>query len=145
MASRRQGVVWVLAAFTALAAQAAPQTLCRACDQPCCASRGSDQCPAVADTARRPAGECPLCAVAVGTSPCAADQPCRCQLDGGQERPISAPPGTSLRFDRADQGVVAVADRPNVPVVSGVSREAVAALRAAPIRPVRILYGVWLN
>ena len=143
----RQQVVWILAACAALAAQVAPRAFCGGCDQPCCASHERDGCAATAETAALSAGGCPLCAVAVVPSPCNdADQPCRCQLDARPAQPISAASGSSFpSFDPADQAVVSVADRPDVPVVAGVSREFLAAVRASPIRPARILYGVWLN
>ena len=105
---------WVLAACAAVVAQAAPTTLCRSCDQPCCA---------------------------VVHEACCHDEPCHCQLDARDEQPLSQGPLTACADGGPALGLAMVL--PLVPQVLGVSREYLAVSLAMPIRPPRILFGVW--
>ena len=135
--SRRQ-VVWFVAACAALVAQVAPQAFCRSCDRPCCEI--------AVESAAESATGCPLCAAA--TDACAvetSEQPCRCQLDARQDRPISPSKGVAPAFDPVDQDFLPTAAPAAVPQTLGVSREYVAASMSVPIRPPRILFGVWRN
>lgn len=135
--SRRQ-VVWFVAACAALVAQVTPQAVCRSCDQPCCGV-------AVESVAESATG-CPLCAAAADS--CAvevSEPPCRCQLDARQDRPISPSKAAVPAFDPVDQAFLPAAAPAAVPQTLGVSREYVAAFMAVPIRPPRILFGVWRN
>ena len=143
MSGRLDHRVVLLAAWAAFAAQVAPRDFSRPCDQPCCASEARGCHPAVAESEARPAGGCPLCAATCPSD--AAEQPCRCHLTARQDQPVSSPRGTTPRLDRADQNAVAVTDHPDAPLVLGVSREYVATSLSVPIRPVRILCGVWRN
>ena len=139
-------VVWLLAACATLATQVAPRAFSRPCDQPCCASEARGCRPAAVESEAHPAGGCPLCAAATATCPTdTADQPCRCHLTARQDQPVSSPRGTTPRLDRADQNAVAVTDHPDAPLALGVSREYLATSLSVPIRPVRILCGVWRN
>jgi hypothetical protein len=139
-------VVWLLAACATLAAQVAPAAFSRPCDRPCCASEARGCHPAADDSQARPAGGCPLCAATAATCPTnTAEQPCRCHLNARQDQPVSSPRGTTPRLDRADQNAVAVTDHSDAPLALGVSREYVATSLSVPIRPVRILCGVWRN
>ena len=105
---------WVLTACAAVVAQAAPAALCQTCDQPCCA---------------------------IVHDPCCHEEPCHCQLDARDEQPLSQAPLTARVESGPAVGPMTVL--PNVPQVLGVSREYVAASLAMPIRPPRILFGVW--
>ena len=64
MVRSRQQFVWVLAVCVAVVAQATPQAVCLACDQPCCANRASRGGPTTTQSGVVPAGHCPLCTVA---------------------------------------------------------------------------------
>lgn len=146
MSDRLDHRVVLLAAWAALAAQVASPAFSRPCDQPCCASEARGCHPAVAESEARPAGGCPLCAATAATCPSdTAEQPCRCHLDARQDQSMSSPRGMSPRVVEADQRVVTPADQPDAPLILGVSREYVATSLSVPIRPVRILRGVWRN
>ncbi len=107
---------WVVAACAAVVAQAAPTPLCQSCDQPCCA---------------------------VVQEVCCHNDPCQCQLEARDEQPLSHGPLTACADGAPALGLSTVL--PHVPQVLGVSREYVAASLAVPIRPPRILFGVWRN
>lgn len=142
----RKHVVWLLAACATLAAQVAPRAFSRPCDQPCCASEARGCRPAAVESEARSAGGCPLCAATAATCPSdTAEQPCRCHLNARQNQPISSPRGTSPRVDQANQSVATLADHPDAPLALGISREYVATSLSVPIRPLRILCGVWRN
>lgn len=146
MAHGSRRLVWILAASAAVAAQTVSSAFCRSCDLPCCAVSADG--PAVGgESAAEPARGCPLCAEpAAPLARCSGDaEPCRCQLAPRQDRPLARARGISPAVDQADQAAVpAVADL-EVPQSLGVSREYLAASLAVPIRPVRILFGVWRN
>ncbi|MEX0670077.1 MAG: hypothetical protein WD060_06450 [Pirellulales bacterium] len=130
----------------AVVAQAAPQAVCRICDKPCCANRASRGGPTSTQSGVAPAGRCPLC-------PSAADlrlaetneRPCRCQFNARNDQPLSPSMGILPAFADADSAALQAVVPPRVPQVLGVSREYVAASLAVPIRPPRILFGVWRN
>jgi len=115
--------VWLVVACGMFAAQVMPLAWSGDCECGCCAAESHECCAA-----------CPA-------EP--AGPPCHCRLETGQGQPLSAqrstPPGPDLL------GQVAVGDRASLGAqpALGVSREYVAASLAVPIRPVRILYGVW--
>lgn len=141
--------VWMLAAWGALVAQAAPSALCRSCDLPCCAVVVHEGVGGFTQFGGEPVGGCPLCASAPTTAdPCpvdATDHPCRCQLDARQDQPISPPRSASPAAELTALialPAVAVAD---ASLALGVSPEYLAASLAVPIRPTRILFGVWRN
>jgi len=120
-----QRSIWLVVACATLVAQAVPSACSVDCDRGCCTAESSGCCPA-----------CPA-------EPAAP--PCHCQLDARHDQPLAAPrtalPGPDLL------GQVAAIDRASLeaPRSLGVSREHLAASLAVPIRPVRILYGVWRN
>ncbi|MFM8495486.1 MAG: hypothetical protein ACKOEM_08155 [Planctomycetia bacterium] len=120
-----QKPVWLVVAAVALVAQVVPQAWSGDCDRGCCAAEVHECCTACpADT---------------------ADPPCHCQLDARQDQPVSVLRGTSPQPDLLDQVAVADWAFTQAPHALGVSREYVAASLAVPIRPTRILYGVWRN
>jgi hypothetical protein len=113
--------VWLVVACGTFAAQVMPLASSGECG--CCAAESHECCAA-----------CPA-------EP--AGPPCHCRLDVRQDQPLSTQRGTSPGPDPFGQ--VAAGDRAalEAPPAIGVSREYLAASRAVPIRPVRILYGVW--
>lgn len=139
--------VWALVACAAVFAQLTPRAPCHACDQPCCASRANGHAPRAAAAAVESAGVCPLCAAESGRRlPDTSDRPCHCQLKARPNQPL-APPSRSSVPSLVD-GALTIglpALPPVAPQVLGVSREYLAALLAIPIRPPRILFGVWRN
>ena len=146
MAYGRNQFVWLVAACAALAAQFVPQALCRSCDRPCCESAAvnAGAMPVVADAPV--SGGCPLCAAATDRCPIeSVEQPCRCQLDARQDEPMASSRGSLPSFDQVAQLSLPAAELSEPPQVLGVSREYLAAWLAVPIRPPRILFGVWRN
>ncbi len=146
MVRSRQQFVWVLAVCVAVVAQATPQAVCLACDQPCCANRASRGGPTTTQSGVVPAGHCPLCAVAADLRLAETNErPCRCQINARNDQPLAPSRGILPAFADADSAAPQAAVPPRVPQVLGVSREYVAASLAVPIRPPRILFGVWRN
>jgi hypothetical protein len=97
-------------------------------------------------------GDCrPGCCVAEVPGCCTscpaetAKPPCHCRLDARQDQAVSVERGASSGRDSLGRGVVVDATSMAAPHALGVSREYVAASLAVPIRPVRILRGVWRN
>ncbi|MFM8634698.1 MAG: hypothetical protein ACKOEX_07795 [Planctomycetia bacterium] len=127
-------------------AQFTPRALCQACDQPCCSRLADGNTPPDTAAAVEPPGGCPLCAAASGQqSPDTADQPCHCQLKARQHEPLSLSRST---LPAVSDGALPIGPAflpPVAPQVLGVSREYLAASLAIPIRPPRILFGVWRN
>ncbi|MFM8802768.1 MAG: hypothetical protein ACKOK8_02460 [Planctomycetia bacterium] len=73
------------------------------------------------------------------------DRPCHCQLKARQHEPLSLSRST---LPAVADGAMAIGSSvlPAIaPQVLGVSREYLAASLAIPIRPPRILFGVWRN
>ena len=147
MVRSQKQLVWVLAAWAAIAGQSAPKAVCQVCDQTCCGGQTSDHAPKTADSGAAPARHCPLCAPAADLrlgEP--TEQPCHCQLDARHEEPLSLSRGGLPAFPDGDPASLGLSAIPWVaPQVLGVSREYVAASLAVPIRPARILFGVWRN
>ena len=136
MAARGRQFVWLVAACAALVTQLSPQGWCRACDRPCCEKA---ELAAPSETTG-----CPLCA-AVATCPVEPPEtPCPCQLDGGRE-----PSWAVTRGQTTEHEAVAWAGGPTIAAImprsSVGSRDYRAASLAIPIRPPRVLYGVWRN
>ncbi len=145
MIQSRTQLVWALAACAAVFAQITPRAFCQNCDQPCC-SRLADGHARPAIAAAEPAGSCPLCAAESGRQlPDGGDRPCHCQLNARDQQPLAC----SRSFVPAGaDGALPVGPAflpPVVPLGLGVSREYLAASLAIPIRPPRILFGVWRN
>jgi hypothetical protein len=116
--SSQKQLAWVVVAWAMLVTPALPQ----ACECPCV----------------EPADAC-------GRSCCAPETPaetCCCQLDVGQPEPLLPERVTPPSVDAPHQSV-SLAAAQTVPQVLGVSREYLAASLTVPIRPVRILFGVW--
>lgn len=117
--------LWLVVAAATLVAQAVPQSWGDECERACCV---------VVDH-----GCCSSGLVEV------PDSPCHCQLDSRQDEPITTDRGTSSAPDLLPRGLAVHSASWEVPQVLGVSREYVASSLAVPIRPVRILQGVWRN
>ncbi len=144
MRPRGKQYVWVVAAWTALAVHVMPTELCLACEKPCCMMRGGDAPgPPIAIPA---ADGCPLCAAPPDRNATGSEeQPCACQWEARQEQPL--PPQRPVFEQNAEDvplsGPVAVP--PSEIGSLGLSREYGATSLAIPIRPARILFGVWRN
>jgi len=155
MVAHWQKPVWLVVACAAFVAQVAPQARSGDCDRSCCAAQGSDCCAVAfvpppsanrvepADTATN----CPLCAAPVSGGPAhAAESPCHCQLDARQDQSLAVHDARpSQRDDLPVWGEVADSTSLGASHGLGGSRTYVVASRSIPIRPVRILYGVWRN
>jgi hypothetical protein len=125
-------LVWALVACATVVAQVTPQGVCRACDRPCCDVDPSEGCPlCVAEIAPRPLER--------------PDQPCNCHLTARHEQPLAVSSGSVPMVSAGDATVAPGAIPPLPPQVLGVSREYLAASLTVPIRPPRILFGVWRN
>jgi|694.fasta_scaffold64380_3 hypothetical protein len=145
MVRKRASVAWIVAACAAVVIQAAPQALCLSCDQPCCTAR-ADHGNAATPIAVEPANGCPLCtASADHPARGAGEPPCHCQLSAREPQTLSPPRGTAKVASDGVFGSSAAIPPALVPPVIGVSREYLAGLLTGPIRPPRILFGVWRN
>jgi hypothetical protein len=151
MARNPQTFVWLAAACAALFAQVVPQSLCGACDRGCCRAENRDRGPAADDldglrsSPEASTDGCPLCAAA--SEECRSDtteQPCRCQLESRQDQPLTASPSPPDRDPSPQVAVLETASQ-HASHTLGLSREYAATSLAIPIRPTRILYGVWRN
>lgn len=145
MVQSQTQLVWSLAACAAVFAQFTPRALCQACDQPCCLSVADGHNPSVAAAAVEPAGRCPLCAAESGRRLPDTNRPCHCQLKARQHEPLSLSRSTLPEVADGALPISPVFLPPVAPQVLGVSREYLAASLAIPIRPPRILFGVWRN
>jgi hypothetical protein len=127
-------------------AQATPPALCFACDHPCCAARADTIADRADEVDTAGSSGCPLCAAQAGLLPAETDQPpCNCQLDARQEQPLAMSRNPQPEAtDDALASDVATARLP-VPQAVGIGRDYVALSLAIPIRPARILFGVWRN
>ena len=138
--------VWIVAAWAALVAQAAPAAFCSDCDQPCCAARTGASEPQAREPGAESTDGCPLCAAHSGLAPAEShEQPCDCQLDARQEQPLAFSRNSLADHQDDALAIGPAAIPPPVPQAIGVTREYLAASLAAPIRPPRILFGVWRN
>ena len=148
MVQRRSKLGWLVVAWAAVVAQAVPAVCCGACDRPCCSGQAERYATAAAE-ALADSGGCPLCAAATAPTaackqpPRSADQPCRCHLAARQEQPLASSPDSLRNLTAGDQPAALAAALPTPPEVIGASREYLAASLAVPIRPPRILFGVW--
>ncbi len=145
MVRSRTQLVWALAACAAVFAEFTPRALCQACDQPCCSSPADGHSPPTAAAAVEPAGGCPLCAAEPGERLPDTDRPCHCQLKPRQHEPLSL---SRTPLPAVADGAMAIGPSVLPAIASqvlGVSREYLAASLAIPIRPPRILFGVWPN
>jgi hypothetical protein len=125
-------LVWALVTCATVVAQVTPQGVCRACDRPCCDDDSSARCPlCVAEIAPRSL-----------ESP---EQPCDCQLTARNEQPLAVSSGSVPMVPAGEAAVAPGVIPPLPPQVLGVSREYLAASLSVPIRPPRILFGVWRN
>ena len=120
-----QKPVWLVVACAALVAQAVPQAWSGDCNRGCCVAEVRECCTA-----------CPAET---------AEPPCHCRLDARHDQPVSVDRGTSPGQDLLGRALIAESTSFAAPPALGVSREYVAASLSVPIRPMRILYGVWRN
>jgi hypothetical protein len=101
----------------------------------------SGGCPVCAITADR----CPIESAGPSDSAKSSETPCGCQLDARQDEPMASSRGTLPSFDEVAQASLSAVVVSSAPQVLGVSREYLAASLAVPVRPPRILFGVWRN
>lgn len=142
----RKQVVWVLAACAALFAQVTPRAPCHACDKPCCGDQAREPRSQTCASDDDRAIGCPLCAAAVADGAGEPHRaPCRCHLTARHDQPLSATSATPAVVGADSVAVGLPAPRLVVPQALGVSRDYVATLLGIPIRPPRILFGVWRN
>jgi len=145
--------------WAAFVAQVVPQAWSGDCDRGCCAAQEPACCAIEASElatsvstlrlAHVPSEEaetrCPLCATASDRILSPTDgSPCHCQLDAKQDQPYAvhgAKP--SQRDDLPVWGEVVDTSSPGAPRGPDASRTYAVASQSIPIRPVRILYGVW--
>ena len=145
MVRRRSQIAWMVAACAALVAQTAPRAWCLTCDLSCCDAR-ADQCGGAGpESSVEPAVGCPACAAHAADGDKPSTAPCHCQLTARQDQPFSPSKGNFRGLDAGDASVAPAVLAPLAPSVLGISREYVAASLAMPIRPLRILFGVWRN
>ena len=150
MVQRRSKLGWIVAAWAAVVAQAVPAACCGACDQPCCVGQAERHATGAAEVPAD-SGGCPACAAATAAptacerAPRSTDHPCRCHLAARQEQPVAPSPDSLRNLTPDDQPAALTAAPPTPPQAIGVSREYLAASLAVPIRPPRILFGVWRN
>lgn len=145
MVGSRKRLAWVMVAYAGVCAQAIPTALCHACDEPCCAAPATGRGPTTTGLRIALDGGCPLCAAADLGRAETTEQPCHCQLDARHDQPLAPSRSILPTFSADDHGAAPLAIPPLVPQVIGVRREYVAALLTVPIRPPRILFGVWRN
>jgi len=144
MAAHWQKPVWLLMMCAAFVAQVIPQAWSGDCDRGCCAAAESSCCTATREAPAKADAGCPLCAVSKADSHRdASESPCNCQLDARQEQPLSGHGSRSPQRDDLFAWVAVDAGSLEALHGLGASRTSVAASRSVPIRPVRILYGVW--
>ena len=120
-----QKPAWLVVACAALVAQVVPQAWGGDCGRGCCVAEVRERCAA-----------CPAET---------AEPPCHCRLDARHDQPLAVDRGTPPGHDVLGQSVIADSTPFEAPRALGVSREYVAASLSVPIRPPRILYGVWRN
>jgi hypothetical protein len=137
--------VWVVAACAVVVAHVTPKSLCHACDKPCCAVGTARPATPSTEADTEHAGRCRLCAPADLRQAETNERPCHCQLTARHEQPLSLSRGFLTTFADGGPTVGPAFAQPNVPQALGLSREYVAASFAMPIRPPRILFGVWRN
>lgn len=146
MVPGRKRLVWVAVACAAVVAQVVPTALCRGCDQPCCADLASGCSPTATELSVAPAGGCPLCAAAADLRRAETnEQPCHCQLNARHDQSLSLSRSIFPTCSGDDPAAAPVGLPPLVPQAISASREYVAASLTVPIRPPRILFGVWRN
>jgi len=137
-------LVWAMVACATVVAQAMPQGPCDGCQRPCCAAPEGVESPPRCDV--EPPDTCPLCAIAGDARPLErTEQPCSCRLTARHDQPLAASSGPAAGFVPGHAAVAPAAIAVLAPQVSGVSREYLATSLAVPIRPARILFGVWRN
>ena len=141
-------LAWIVAACAALVAQATPPVLCFACDHPCCAARADTIADRADDADTAGSSGCPRCAAHPGLLPADTSQPpCNCQLDARQDQPLAlsqnSPPQDERKGDAALSCGLFCGEKRAASPFPG--REYEALSLAIPIRPVRILFGVWRN
>ena len=138
-------LVRIALACAALVAQAAAPAFGRDCERTCCTVLAPEN--GRANVA--PADDC--CshdrAAIGGVNSCPTDasgDPCRCRLEPREDAPLAAGRDASSPLIPSHQAAAGGSALP-VPRSVGVSREYLATTLAVPIRPPRILFGVWRN
>jgi hypothetical protein len=141
-------LVLVIAACAAAVAQATPTAICFACDHGCCSATIGGSGQETTAAGQKSSNGCPLCGSRVGALSAEAEtdsQPCNCQLDTRQDQPLS-PSRNSLQQTGDDTPADGLPGPwSTTPPALGLSRDYAALALAMPIRPARILFGVWRN
>jgi len=155
MVAHWQKPVWLLMACAAFVAQVVPQARSEDCDRGCCVAHEPACCTVTLvpplSTSRTASADaepgCPLCSATSAGRPALADEsPCRCKLDARQDQSLVVhDTRSSQRDDLPVWGEVADSTLPAASQGLGASQTYALASRSIPIRPVRILYGVWRN
>lgn len=145
MVRNRIQLAWALATCAVVFAQLTPTSPCRACDQSCCTGLANGHAPRFA-AAIEPTGECPRCATSSKRWQAdTTEQPCHCQLKARQDESLPLP-RSNLPVAAGETPAIGPRGLPPVaPQVLGVNREYLAASLVIPIRPPRVLFGVWRN
>ncbi len=139
-------LVWVMAACAAVAAQATPTAVCFACDHACCKATISGSQHHTTAANQESASGCPLCAAHANLLPAKTDgQPCTCQLDARQDQPLALSQNPLQQAADDTPSSEPAAPWSFTPPALGLSRDYAALSLAVPIRPARILFGVWRN
>lgn len=120
-----RNTIWLVMACLAVVTPVVPQAWGEDCDRGCCVAESGGCCSA-----------CPA------ESP---EPPCHCQLEARQDQPLSGSKDRSPQSDLLTGVAMADSVALKAPRELGVSRDYLAASLSVPIRPIRILCGVWRN
>lgn len=149
MVRRIKPLVWAVTACAAVAAQAVPRICCAGCDRPCFEGQIGSQELASGEFHGPPSGGCPLCAAAASQALRATAQTheefCGCQLSSRHEQLFAPAKANWFPHDDGGEPDGVACATPLAPQGIAVSREYLATSLAVPIRPARILFGVWRN
>lgn len=141
-------LVLVIAACAAAVAQATPTAICFPCDHGCCSATISGSGQKTTPVDQESGSGCPLCGSRAGglsAEPETDSQPCNCQLDTRQDQPLSLSRNSLQHTDDDTPADSLPGLWSSSPPALGLSRNYAALSLAIPIRPVRILFGVWRN
>ena len=145
MAGNSRTFVRLMVACAALLAQVVPLSFCEACQRDGCPAANHDRVPIGTSGLVASTHGCPLCdAASQHCRPDSPEHPCRCQFNPRQDQPLTANPSPPPP-DAFNQVAVLETASLHAPHPLGQSREYAAASLAIPIRPARILFGVWRN
>ena len=155
MVANRRNPVWMVLACAAFVVQVVPQAWSGECGRGCCAAQDLVCCPdsivpPLSTSRGAPADAvtaCPLCAATSHRSLANANEsPCHCQLDAKQGQSLVLHEARATqRDDLPVWGEIADTNSLGASRGLGAVQTYAAASLSIPIRPVRVLYGVWRN